>query len=51
MTEQHFALRVGLRYRAQGDGQTLERFADAEGVAAVGYPAPARTVRSSSPGG
>ena len=35
MAEQHLALRIGLGHRAQGDGQTVQRLADAKGVAAV----------------
>jgi hypothetical protein len=38
MTEQHFALRIGFGHWAQGDRQTMKRFADAEGVATVTDP-------------
>jgi len=38
MAEQHLALRIGLGHRAQGDGQTVQRLADAKGVAAVADP-------------
>jgi hypothetical protein len=38
MAEQHLALRIGLGHRAQGDGQTVRRLADAKGVAAVTDP-------------
>jgi hypothetical protein len=39
MAEQHLALRIGLGHRTQGDGQTAQPLADAEGVAAVADPA------------
>jgi hypothetical protein len=40
MTEQHFALRIGIGHRAQGDGQAVQCLGDAKRVAMVAHPAP-----------
>jgi len=39
MAEQHFALRVYLGHRAQGDRQAAQSLADAEGISALADPA------------